>query len=166
MSKSKIVGMMVLIAFAMSIVLVNCAVAAEKFKWRVVWYNVKFQSLNVPGEEGRIMAFYENKGILTVLEGSKLMDGMAAVDVGSYDLNTKTGTGLGHGEIHFTNRDGDKIYWGWECKVANNFWSGPITIVRGTGKFQGVKGKATYSSVDVAPGQNYVDWDGEVELPR
>jgi len=163
MPKSKIVGIMALIAFVMGILLVGNSVAAEKFKWRVVWYVVKVQSVDVPGEEGRIILANEAKGILTVLQGSQRMDRMAGVVVISGDVNTKTGTGFNHGVIQFTDRDGDKMYWSFEGKTVKGSSSGPMTFVRGTGKFEGLKAKATWSSVTVAPNQFYVDWDGEME---
>jgi len=166
MSKSKIVGIMALIAFAMTILLVANAVAAEKFKWRVVWYMTKVQSVDVPGEEGRIMLIREDKGILMVLQGSKLMDGMAGVNVPSVDVNTKTGTAFGHGVILFTDRDGDKMYWSWEGKAEKGIFSGPGTFVKGTGKFVGLKAKATFFTVNIAPNQFYADWEGEMDLPR
>ncbi len=94
------------------------------------------------------------------------MDGMVGVNVGSMDVNPKTGTGFGHGVILFTDRDGDKLCWDWEGGAKAGPWSGPATIVKGTGKFQGLKGKATWSSVDLSPTQFYVDWEGEMDLPR
>jgi hypothetical protein len=166
MSKSKIAGIIALIAFGMGILLVENSVAAEKFKWRVVWYMTKVQSVDVPGEEGRIMLIREDKGILTVLQGSKLMDAMAGVNVPSVDLNTKTGTGFGHGVMLFTDREGHKMYWTWEGKGEKRIWSGPATLVKGTGKFEGLKGKATWVQGVVAPNQSYVDWEGEMDLPR
>jgi hypothetical protein len=166
MSKLKIVGMMALITFAMGILLVGDALAGEKFKWRVVWYTVKDESTNVPGEEGRIMMIREDKGILTVLQGNKLMDGMAGLNVYYIDMNTKTRTGFGHGLMLFTDRDGDKMYWAFEGKAKGGPFSGACTIVRGTGKFEEAKGKATWSSLRVAPNQFYVDWEGEMDLPR
>jgi hypothetical protein len=166
MCKFKIVGIMVLIAFAVGILLVENAVAAEKFKWCAVWYVTKSESVNVPGEEGRIINVSEAKGILTVLQGSQRMDRMAGVVVYSVDVNTKTGTGFNHGVIEFTDRDGDKTYWSFEGKGEKGIFSGPITSVRETGKFEGLKAKATWSSVFVTPNQFYADWDGEMELPR
>jgi len=163
MPKSKIVGIMALIAFVMGILLVGNSVAGEKFKWCIVWYVTKSESVNVPREEGRIMLVSEAKGILTVLQGSQRMDRMAGVVVYSGDVNTKTGTGFNHGEIHFTDRDGDKTYWSFEGKGVKGRFSGPMTFVRGTGKFEGLKAKATWSTVTVAPNQFYADWDGEME---
>jgi len=166
MSKLKIAGIMALIAFVMGILLVGNLAAAEKFKWCAVWYVTKSESVNVPREEGRVMFVAEAKGILTVLQGSQRMDRMAGVVVYSVDVNTKTGTGFNHGEIQFTDRDGDKTYWSFEGKAVKGRFSGPMTFVRGTGKFEGLKAKATWSSVTVAPNQFYADWDGEMELPR
>ena len=111
MSKLRIFALIALITFALGVALVGNALAGEKFKCRVVWYWVKAESINVPGEEGRIMLIREDKGILTILQGSKLMDGMAGVNVPCVDVNIKTGTGFGHGALLFTDRDGDKMYW-------------------------------------------------------
>jgi hypothetical protein len=163
MSKSRIVGIVALIAFVMGILMMGNAVAGEKFKWRIVFYTVKVESVNVPGEEGRVMVIREDKGILTVFQGTKLMDGMAAVHAPFIDVNNKTGIGFGHGEILFTDRDGHKMYCTWEGKGEKGIWSGPGTIARGTGKFEGVKGKATWSTFLVAPNQFYADWEGEME---
>jgi len=166
MSRFKILALIALFTFALGLALAADALAGEKLKLRNVFYTVKFEPLNVPGEEGRILLLLEQKGILTVFQGSKLLDGMVGWVVGYGDLNTKTGTGSGGGAFELTDRDGDKIYWAWEAKVVKGVWSGPITVIRGTGKFEGLKGKATWISYQVAPNQNYCDWDGELEWPR
>jgi len=166
MSRYKITALMALFTFAFGLTLVGEAVAGEKLKFRAVWYNVKFEPYNVPGEEGRMVFVFEDRGIMTTLRGTKIFDGMAAVDVGFGDLD-KTGTGFGQGTAECTDHDGDKIYLTWEAKVSNGAWSGPGTIVRGTGKFEGLKGKATHGpSVRVGPNQIYTEWEGELERPR
>ena len=163
MSRFKLIACIALIILAFGVALVGDALAGEKIKARVVWYRIKWEPVNVPGEEGRIVFVYEQKGIVTVLQGNKQLDGIAVVDVGCGDMNTKTGTGSNHGANEFTDRDGDKIYWTWEGKQVKGVWSGPITIVRGTGKFERLKGKATWSYYGVTPNQAYADWDGELE---
>jgi len=165
MSKTKIIALVGLIIVAFATTAIDNAVAGEKFKWRVVWYTVKAEPIDVPGEEGQIMMISEDKGILTVLQGNKLMDGMAGHNVYYIDMNTKTRTGFGHGVMLFTDRDGDKMYWAFEGEAKGGPFSGPCTIVRGTGKFEEAKGKANWSSFRVAPNQFYVDWKGEIELP-
>ena len=167
MSRFKILALIALFTFALGLALASDALAGEKIKFRAVWYTVKFEPLNVPGEEGRILYLVEWKGILTVFQGSKLLDGMALFNVGVLDMNTKTGIGSGHGVIECTDRDGDKIYTTYEAKGVKGLWSGPWDFVRGTGKFEGLKGKATWSNVpNVAPNQNYSDCEGELEWPR
>ena len=66
MSRSKLLTVITLITLAFAVALVGDALAGEKFKCRVVWYWTKAESINVPGEEGRIMLIREDKGILTV----------------------------------------------------------------------------------------------------
>ena len=163
MSRFKIVGIMALIAFATGILLVGNAVAGEKFKWRAEWNTGKPAVFNVPGEEGQIIGLREDKGILKVLEGSKVMDGMAGVHVGYSEVNTKTGEGVGHGRILFTDQDGHKMYWSWEGKGEKGKWSLLMNFLRGTGKFDGFKGKAMVSTTSVSPNQFYADWEGEME---
>ena len=66
MSKFKIVVMMVLIAFAMGIVLVGNAVAAEKGKvtYRQVLNVTTIHTLKVPDVEGHTINLVEFKGII------------------------------------------------------------------------------------------------------
>ena len=49
--------------------------------------------------------------------------------------------------------------------VKKGHWEGKWTIVKGTGKFQGIIGGGTYSSYMLAPGQSYSEWEGEIEMP-
>ena len=97
MSKSKIMGVMALIAFAMGILLVGNAVAGEKFKGRTVMYGTKWEQINVGDEDGHVVAVYESKGISTNLEGKQFFDGWPIRETGVMDINLKTGVGSGHG---------------------------------------------------------------------
>ena len=166
MSRFKLIAFIALITLAFGVAPVGDALGGEKIKVRTVWYRVKAEVVNVPGEEGRIFFNAEDRGIMTVLQGSKLLDGMALFNVFVLDMNTKTGTGSGHGAIECTDRDGDKIYTTYEAKGVKGLWSGPWDFVRGTGKFEGLKGKATWSAVNVNPSQHYSDCEGELEWSR
>ncbi len=75
MSKSKIVGMMALIAFAMGILLVGDAVAGENVKARTVTHNTKCQQIDVGDEDGHVVVVGEDKGVSTNLEGKWFADG-------------------------------------------------------------------------------------------
>jgi hypothetical protein len=171
MSKSKIVGMMALIAFAMGILLAGDALAGEKFKGRTVWYTIKWEQINAPGEEKHLLAVNEAKGITSNTEGKAFGEGTVDRSGGVWDIDLKSETGSSYGYQESTDRDGDKVYSRWEGrrvkgKYWGSQWDGKSTILRGTGKYEGIKGEGTYSVYNIAPMQGYTDWEMEVELPR
>ena len=91
---------------------------------------------------------------------------MCSVEI---DLKTEIGSVICYQES--TDRDGDKIYYRGEGtrlkgKFWTSVWEGKTTILRGTGKYEGIKGEERWSSYLIAPMQHYSDWEIEVELPR
>jgi hypothetical protein len=169
MCKFKIVVMMVLIAFAMSIVLVADAVAAEKGKvaGRQVFYMTTIQTLKVPDVEGHTINLLEAKGIF-----SSEKWGAALI----YQINTLDfikGTGTFQGYTHTTFPDGSTMTSKFEGKSTGGgvgttgmaSSEGTWTYVKGTGKFQGIQGRGTFKSYVLAPGQFYSDVEGEYTLP-
>lgn len=163
MSKFKIVGIIALIAFAVGILLVGNVVAAEKFKCRGVKYMTKSEITNVSDEKGHMLLLFENVGVHSNMQGKTFCDGWFDWDSGLLDINPKTGM-TGNGYLILTDKDGDKIYMKWDMKPSGpNEW----TFFKGTGKFEGIRGKGTHSPVPTAdPKLSYVDWEGEVELPK
>ncbi len=171
MSKSKIVGIMALIVFAMGTLMVGNAVAGEKFKGRTVWHNVKWETIDVPGEEKHLMVVMEHRGISSNKEGKAFGEAVVWREVMVLDMDLKSETGFGHGYVEWTDRDGDKIYYRIEGrrikgKYWASTWEGKYIILRGTGKYEGIKGEGTESLYAIAPKQMYEDWEIDVELPR
>ncbi len=166
MSKSKIVGMMALIAFAMGILLVGDVVAGEKFKLRTVKYITKWEQVNVGDEEGHIVAAVEAKGITTNKGGKKFGDGWVLRFTATFDINPKAES-IGGGYEVLSDSTGDKWWRRWDGKLLKDgHWEGKYTIVNGTGKFEGIRGTGTFSAFLVAPMQFYSDEDWDIELPR
>ena len=163
MSKSKMVGMMVLIVFAMSILLVGDALAGEKFKCRTVGYTTKFQPIDVGDEDGHVVGVWECKGIQTNMEGKWFNNGWVDIERGFSDVNVKTGVGsiFFYGEV--TDKDGDKYYYKGEGK---DFKSSRWEIVKGTGKFEGIHGGGTAKIYFPAENLFYGDAEWDIELPR
>jgi hypothetical protein len=169
MSKFKIVGMMVLIAFAMGIVLAGDVVAAEKGKvtYRQVFNVTTIHTLKVPDVEGHAYTLFEAKGILF---SEKWGPGVVSM-IASFDLIKGAGTFQGY--THTTFPDGSTITAKFEGKsittgvgltgigLSEATW----TYVKGTGKFQGIQGRGTSKSNTLAPGQFYADAEGEYTLP-
>ena len=168
MSKSKIVGMRALIAFAMGIFLVGDVVAGERHKIRTVKHNVKWNPINVPDEQGHVIGSYEDKGISTNLEGKAFRGGWLDETQGVWESNPKMDIGSGYGYVVGTDRDGDKIYIRWEGKKdkGDPHSRGTGTIIKGTGKWEGIQGRGTFVSTTVAPGEGYTDSEWDIELPR
>jgi hypothetical protein len=168
MSKSKIVAMVALIAFAMGIFLVDDALAGERHKTRSVTHNVKWNPINVPDEQGHVIASLENKGIVTNLEGKAFCDGWLVEFQALWESNPKMDIGAGYGYWGGTDRDGDKVYARWEAKKVKGdpHSRGTLTIIKGTGKWEGIQGRHTFVGTVVAPGEQYADQDWDIELPR
>jgi hypothetical protein len=168
---SKVITAFALIAFAFGVALTGDVVAGEKSKGRTVNYYTKWEKVDVGDEEGHLVAVYEARGIGITLEGNNpLGDGLPSRGCGIIDINLKTGVGSGSGYEEVTDNEGDKYYSRWEGKRIKgelwaSYWEGESIIYKGTGKYEGIKGKITWVSYPVAPMQSYTDWEMEVELP-
>jgi hypothetical protein len=109
MSKSKIVAMMTLVVFAISIFLVGNAVAGERFKCRGVFYTTKWEQINVGDEKDHVVAVSESKGMYSNMEGKTFGEGWLGWSGYIADISPKTGM-TGSGYMTLTDKDGDKIY--------------------------------------------------------
>jgi len=171
MSRSRIVGIVALIVFAVGIVLVGNAVAGEKNRLSTVYHTIKFEQLNVPGEEGHGIALSEMKGIVRNKDGKRFGEGVIIHTVCHGDLNMKAGMWSGHCFDEWIDREGDKIYSDGEGKGFKTGEMGPYlegmnTFTRGTGKYEGMRGRFNWKAYYVSQDQCYADWDVEVELSR
>ena len=163
MSKSKILGIIALIAFAMGMVLVGNAVAGEKVKCRCVWHATKWEQTNVGNDKDHLIGLSECKGIVSNLQGRTFGEGWLSWSTGLWDISPEKQI-TANGYLAFGDRDGHMIYMRYEHKpYAPNRWA----FFKGTGKFEGIEGKGTCSIVFAGnPRQSYIEWEGEVELPR
>jgi len=172
MSKFKIVGMVALIAFAMSIVLVSGAVAAERGKltFRHASYVTTVHTLKVPDVEGHVNILYEAKGINFYEKWGAAINSQIV----SFDLTKGVGTYQGY--MHTTFPDGSTQTTKFEGKTTTTATGvglvtgiarseGTWTYTKGTGKFEGIQGRGTLKTYTLGPGQYYVDIEGEYTLP-
>ena len=168
MSRYKIIALMALFIFALGLALVGDALAGEKIKNRLVGYTVKWEQVEVGDQEGPVIAVAEHKGINNTVMGKTLLDGMLYRLPALCDMNLKTGVGsYGPGYSQYTDRDGDRIIVKDKGRyVGGGNSAGEWAFIKGTGKFEGIQGKGTWVGHDLSPTQWYVDWEGEVELPR
>ena len=171
MSRFKLIAFIALVTLAFAVTLVGEPLAGEKFKTRSVLYNTKWETLNVPGEEKHLLALSEARGILTNLEGKPFCDGWVHQSVGLMDIDLKAESGSASWYEEYTDRDGDKICTKSEGRRAKGqywgaSWEGTLTIVKGTGKYEGIQGRAKWSFYNPAKMWTVVNAEWEVELPR
>jgi hypothetical protein len=165
MNKLRIMSVAAAIIFGFGVTTIDCAFAGEKRKIKAhgANYTVKLEQVEVGDEEGHIIAFSQSKGVyFDEITGEKLVDS----DVAIVDINLKTGVGRNYGYGVLTNEDGDKMFRKWEGKpAARGQWKGVWTIIRCTGKHEGCKGGGTWTAYSLAPRQEFVEVEGEMETP-
>jgi hypothetical protein len=159
MSRYKFIAISALITLAFGVTLISDALAGEKVKGRNTYYTTKWQQIPVGDEEGHVIALWESKSITTIFQGKAIPDGLVGRTVGSIDMG-KTGVRYLHYINEFTDKDGDKIYCGEGTSP------GKWVYLKGTGKFEGIRGGGSYKSYQLNPQQSYGDWEAEVELPN
>ena len=109
-------------------------------------------------EEGHVIAIYESKGINTNLQGKKFLDGWLYRETGLIDINGKAGTWSAQGYAECTDGDGDKIYVpGKGRRRSKDTRRGHDSLVKGTGKWQGIQGKGTWLAIPAVDNRWYSD---------
>jgi hypothetical protein len=127
---------------------------------------IKAEQVEIGDEEGHVIILLEGAGIITFFQWKGPIDWAVRKECGLLDINTKTGAGSAHGYGIDTDKDGDIMYSAYQGKLVEGHWSGEFTYVKGTGKYEGIKGKATWSAVNINPKQWLVDWEGEVDFSQ
>jgi hypothetical protein len=161
MSKSKIVGMMALMVFAMGIFLVGDALAGEsgKIAMREVHYGTTFHVQKVPDVEDHAIFAYEGKGIAFYEKWGACL----VTEIGTLDLIKGEGTAQGYS--HYTFPDGPTITMKWEGKIGAAGGEGTWIHIKGTGKFEGIQGEGTWKSYNLSPERWYADSEINYTLP-
>ena len=163
MSWSKILTVTTMLLFVFGIAMIDGAVAAEKVKFHGTSVTTNSQQMEVGDEEEHVLVIYEAKQIYI---NEKTGEKFVSTSINTMDINLKTGQGTvkGYGVSTFPN--GDKIVRMHEGKpVGKGHWKGTYSYIKGTGKYEGIKGKGTWDSYSLAPQMSYIEVEGEVEMP-
>jgi hypothetical protein len=68
-----------------------------------------------------------------------------------------------------TDKDGDKAVLKWSCAATNAPCAGAFDFIAGTGKYQGIRGRASFEAVGLGQAATgpvgYANWKGDYELP-
>jgi hypothetical protein len=128
----------------------SIARADEVLKFRIVSHIASVQIANVGDVEGHALSVGRQEGLAFLSDGSV----GAAVLTATTDYTKGAGTFLAYWNL--TLDDGSTIWWKWPGLAevegtTTTFPEGPVTIISGTGKFEGAKGDGTQKGVRVAP---------------
>ena len=164
MSWSKILTVATVVFFISGIVMIDCAVGGEKMKWHGTSFTTDWQQIEVGDEEGHVLAVYKSKQLYI---NEKTGEKTVSTSVNTMDINLKTGQGSVRGCGWSVDKDGDKMMRVHEGKpVGKDHWKGTWSYVKGTGKYDGIKGGGTWDSYSMGQQeQSYLDVEGEVEMP-
>ena len=163
MIRQKCIAGLIVIVFVFSMATIDCALAGEKVKGTATSVRTKWHPIKVDDEEGHVIAVYESTNVYSKTESGEIPTGISR---GFIDMNVKTGQGTLHGYVVITYPNGDKIFTKAEGQLLGKGQAkGTGVYVGGTGRFKGIKGNAVYKSKAIAPGVNYLEFEGERELP-
>ena len=163
MLRSKLFTVLTVVLFICGIATIDCALAGQKMKWHGTGVTTKWEQIEVGDEEGHVVAISEAKQVfINETTGEKSVSN----SINNLDINPKTGQGTvrGYGVSTFPN--GDKLIRAHEGKiVGKGQMKGTFTYIKGTGKYEGVKGGGTWHSFSLAPQVTYYEVEGEMEIP-
>jgi hypothetical protein len=162
MFKSKIVGLIALVAFAMAVLLVGNAVAGREATETVTgaWYST---SKIVAFGEDYIFAAYEGFSVWVGETGKEMLHGLSVHNVGEWRM--EKGYYTETGGVVWTLINGDKIYLKYisTAKPGETPVKGTITAVGGNGKCAGIEGSGEYTVVPSASSLEGI-WQGLVKM--
>ncbi len=163
MIRSKLLAGIIWFFFVFGIAMFDCAMAGEKIRVSATGVRTKWHSIEVGDESGHTIAVFENKNVYI---DEKTGEKSTGISRGTLDMNFKTGKGTVKGYVVRTFSNGDKVISMYEGNPAGKGRSkGTFTVIRGTGKLEGIKGKGTWESKSLAPGISHMILDGEKEIP-
>jgi hypothetical protein len=144
--------------------MMDFAVAGEKMRWHGAGFSTEWKQIEVGDEEGHILAVSSAKQLYVDENTGERAVGNA---VNTIDINMKTGQGTVSGYGWTADKDGDKTMRTHEGKPAGKgHWKGTWTYIKGTGKYEGIKGGGTWDSYSMGQGEpEYIEVEGEVDMP-
>jgi hypothetical protein len=142
---------------------VMTSVAQEKviLKDKVYIFGTKMQVMNVADTEVHIIAISESKGV-------HVGSGALANVWGFLDLVKGNGTLVDHALDSYP--DGSKIFLDGQGKITTTLspevkpittGEGTMSMVKGTGKWEGFQGSGIWKSKAIAEGIGVMEWEGE-----
>ena len=169
--KKTILAFILALLLSLSLGLFIVQASAESVNWKVTSYIVKIEAIPVPDVEGHLIGLYERRG-LAIFEDEEVR---AYHTRGTFDFIK--GQGLFHGYTTLTSKDGSETMVKYQGNMTLPtgeklaIFSGEGEYIKGTGRFQGIKGEVSFSGKYITPfgketkGDVVVDAKGTYTLP-
>ena len=165
MKKIVMVSIVLAIVFSVSIAL------AEEAEWTVASYITKAELLPVPDAEKHAVGMYERRGVANFKNGETA----AYHTRGTYDFTM--GNGPFRGYTDMTYNDGSMVVVKYTGELASEpgklpTLTGKGEYVKGTGKYEGIKGNISFTGKYITPhneetkGDQIVNAKGTFTLPK
>jgi len=166
MSWSKCFALTAAILFILGIAMIDCAVAGEMIKWHGMTNTVETKQIEVGDMEGHVMLVTKSKQLY--FNDAKNDERWVGDSVSTMNINPKMKQMSLTGSGWIVSPDGSKAMRTHEGKaVGEGHWKGTWKFVKGTGKYEGVKGGGTWEMLSVAEGHpSYLEILGEWEYPK
>ncbi|TVR42267.1 MAG: hypothetical protein EA394_03885 [Bacteroidia bacterium] len=164
-----------LITFALIFLLgIATSVAQEKFKiaGKQTLAFTKQERIMIGDIDGHVLSLAEAQGVNQSTGASEFMDGAQVINVVSSDLVNFSGPVEGYSIV---NKGNDSFYAKIEGKLTTTVSSdgSPLTTIeatmtwiKGTGKYEGVKGGGTAKGRYIAPNIYIMEWEGEYWIEK
>ncbi len=155
-----------------ALLLVPVAQAGEKtVKYKVASYLTKLEVVPVPDVEKHVVGVYERRGVAMYEDGET----GAFHTRGTFDFVKGLGSYMGYCNITFA--DGSTYMTNYQGTVTTvkgkKLSKGTGVYSKGTGRFEGIKGKVSFSGKSVTPytkdktkGEAYYEFTGTYTLPK
>ena len=150
MKRTIMISILTLVMFV-AFGLVGTQAKAETVKFTITHYITKIEAIPVPDVEGHVLILVERRGVAVFEDGS----------VGAYhalmtgDLTKYHGPVQGYSEL--TYPDGSKSMSKWQLTIEIPAgkklptFKGKGDFIKGTGRFEGIKGTISFSGQSVTP---------------
>ena len=144
---------------------------AEDMKYRATCYLTKVEAIPVGDVEGHVILVYERRGVAIFEDG----ECAAYLTRGTADLTKHQGPVQGYGQL--TYKDGSTNISKWEASMSISpgeklpSFKGRGEWIKGTGKFEGIKGSFSFNGKYITPysketkGDVYFELTGTYTLP-
>lgn len=155
------------------LILVPAAQAGEKpFKYRIINRTAKMEWLPIPDVEKHVVGVLERRGV-GIFEGEIFEKGETAAQTAMVTFDLIKGEGSIQGYILWTFKDGSTYIGKIQGTVTPATVKGTGEIFKGTGRFEGIKGKVSFSgkyvtryTKDETKADAIIDATGTYTLPK